>query len=195
MTGTPGIPVSKPPFYLSYSAEVNPTTTEGLLDACAKIVAQGHTEIYLMLSTPGGSVMNGMNVYNVLRGLPVKLTTHNVGNVDSIGNVIFLAGEERVASPNATFMFHGVGFDITSQMRMEEKNARELLQGIQADHARMAAIIEQRATFADQAEIRQLFLEAQTKDAGYALGKGLIHRIADVQIPPGAPIHQCVFQR
>jgi ATP-dependent protease ClpP protease subunit len=48
-----------------------------------------------MLSSPGGHVMLGMNLYNVLRALPIKLTTHNVGNVDSIGNAVFLAGNPR----------------------------------------------------------------------------------------------------
>lgn len=42
-----------------------------------------------MLSTPGGSVMNGLNLYNVLRALPFKIITHNVGNVDSIGMQLF----------------------------------------------------------------------------------------------------------
>ncbi len=41
-------------------------------------------------------------------GVPYKLITHNVGNVDSIGNVIFLAAEERYACSTSTFMFHGV---------------------------------------------------------------------------------------
>ena len=50
-----------------------------------------------MISTPGGTVMNGLNLYNVMRAMPFRLTTHNVGNVDSIGNAIFLAGEERYA--------------------------------------------------------------------------------------------------
>jgi hypothetical protein len=55
--------------------------------------------------------MHGMTVYNVLRGLPCDLTIHNIGNVDSIGNAIFLAGKHRYACKNSTFMFHGVGFD------------------------------------------------------------------------------------
>ena len=69
--------------------------------------------------------MNGLNLYNVLRALPTKLITHNVGNVDSIGNAIFLAGVERYACPHSTFMFHGVGFDAPANSRFEEKNLRE----------------------------------------------------------------------
>ena len=60
--------------------------------------------------------MNGMNLYNVMRAMPFKLITHNVGNVDSIGNAIFLAGVARYACPHSTFMFHGVGFNCDSPL-------------------------------------------------------------------------------
>lgn len=181
--------------YVSFSAEITPTTTEGLLRACTELVQQGFQVVYLLLSTPGGSVMHGVNIYNVLRAFPFKLITHNVGAVNSIGNVIFLAGEERYACPNSNFMFHGVGFDAAAGMRLEEKFLRERLDGINADQAQIASIIEQRATFANTAEVKELFLEAQTKDPTYALAKGIIHDIRDVQIPAGAAVFQLVFQR
>ena len=62
--------------------------------------------------------MNGMNLYNVLRGLPRDLTIHNVGNVGSIGNAIFLAGSKRYACAHSTFMFHGVGFNSPGGTRL-----------------------------------------------------------------------------
>ena len=39
--------------------------------------------------------MSGMTLYNTLRAMPFELITHNVGNVDSIGNAVFLAGDLR----------------------------------------------------------------------------------------------------
>jgi len=182
--------------YVSFSADVNPTTSEALLAACAQIANAGIPELYLLLSTPGGSVMHGMNVYNVLRGMPFKLITHNVGNVDSIGNVIFLAGQERYACANATFMFHGVAAGLApNQLRMEQKDLRERLDSVEHDNARIAAIIKARTTFTDAAEVEALFLEAKTKNPDYAKTKGIIHDIREVQIPAGAPVQQLVFQR
>ena len=96
--------------YVSFSADINPTTTETLIGLCAKLSQEGATTIYLLLSTPGGNVHNGINLYNMLKSMPFKLITHNVASVDSVGNVVFLAGDERYACANATFMFHGVGF-------------------------------------------------------------------------------------
>jgi len=160
----------------------------------ANFVNQGVKQIYLLLSTPGGSVMHGMNLYNVLRSLPVELITHNVGNVDSIGNAVFLAGSKRFACPNSTFMFHGVGFDVRQQIRMEEKFLRERLDAIGADQKRIGDIIAQRTRISKE-DIEKLFLEAQTKDAAFAAGCGIVEEIRDVQIPAGSPVVALVFQR
>jgi len=181
--------------YVSFTAEIIPSTTEALLRTMSDLTNQGAKTVHLLLSTLGGSVMHGMTLYNTLRALPLKLITHNVGSVNSIGNVVFLAGEERYSCPNATFMFHGVGFDVPQGVRFEEKLLRERLDALTADQARIAKVLEERGSFTDTGEIRGLFLEAVTKDPGYAKAKGLIHDIRDVRIPTGAPVVQLVFQR
>jgi ATP-dependent Clp protease, protease subunit len=86
----------------------------------ARLSNEGHQEVHLLLTTPGGSVMHGLTIYNVLRALPITLVTHNAGSVNSIGNAVFLAGARRYACPHSTFMFHGVGFDANNQ-RFEER--------------------------------------------------------------------------
>jgi len=180
--------------YISFSAEIVPKTTEALLGVLAQQANEGVKKVCLMLSTPGGSVMNGINLYNVMRAMPFHLTTHNVGNIDSIGNAVFLAGEERYSCPQATFMFHGVGFDINQGIRLEEKLLRERLGSLMADQTRIGDIIKERTNL-DPTEIKKLFLEAQTRDAAYARANGIIHDIRDVKVPSGTPVLQLVFQR
>jgi ATP-dependent Clp protease protease subunit len=186
-------PAPKKVVYVSFSAEINANTTESLIAVLANCANDGTQEVYLMMSTPGGNVMNGINLYNVMRGMPFKLITHNVGNVDSIGNAIFLAGAERFACPHSTFMFHGVGMDVQN-LRLEEKNTKEALDGIVANHKRIGSIIQDR-TKLSAADTDILFREAQTKDATYAAGCGIIHQIKDVQIPAGSPVVSLVFKR
>ena len=152
--------------YVSFSAEINANTTESLISTMANCANQGVDEVVLLLSTPGGDVSNGINLYNVLRAMPFRLVTDNVANVDSIGNIIFLAGEERFACAHSTFMFHGVGVNqFTGAPRLEEKYLRELLDGVSANHTRMGSIMEER-TDLDATQVQALFLEAQTKDGG-----------------------------
>jgi ATP-dependent protease ClpP protease subunit len=190
-----GAPPQQPPIvYISFSAEINPYTTESLIALFANKINEGIQNFYLMLSTPGGSVMNGMNLYNVLRGFPINLITHNVGNVDSIGNAVFLAGQTRYACPHSTFMFHGVAFNLTGPANLDERDAREKLANILADQKRIGSIIQERSTLPVR-QVRNLFREARTVDATFAVGAGIIHEIRDVQIPAGAPVFQLVFQR
>ncbi len=180
--------------YVSFSAEIVPKTTESLIAVMADQANKGVQEVYLMISSPGGSVMNGLNLYNVLKGMPFKLITHNVGNVDSIGNAIFLAGAERYACPHSTFMFHGVGVDIQGSARLEEKVLRERLDSILQDQHRIGSIIQSHTNL-DEGQIGELFREARTKDADYAKAVGIVHDIRDVHIPPGHPVISFVFQR
>jgi ATP-dependent Clp protease protease subunit len=188
---TPAVPT--PLAFVSFSAEINANTTESLLATMANCANQNVAEVHLLMSTPGGNVMNGMNLYNVLRSMPFTLVTHNVGNVDSIGNAIFLAGKRRYACPHSTFMFHGVGFDIQNA-RFDESKCRETLKSILVEHKRIGTVIRERTNLQDKT-IRTLFREAQTKDAAYAATSGIVHEIREVSIPQGAPVVSLVFQR
>lgn len=182
------------PVFVSFSAEIVPKTTESLIAVLAEQANKRVDQVYLMVSTPGGSVMHGLNLYNVLRAFPFKLITHNVGNVDSIGNAVFLAGEERYACAQSTFMFHGVGFDITQPCRLDEKNLQERLDSLLQDQRRIGAIIRERTSI-DEGQVSDLFREARTKDAEYAKSVGIVHDIRDVQIPSGSPVISLIFQR
>lgn len=178
--------------YVPFNAEVLPHTAEALIATMSNFANQGARRVHLLLSTPGGSVMHGVTIYNTLRSMPFELVTHNVGNVNSIGNVIFLAGEKRYACAHSTFMFHGVGTNFPPNMHVEQKLLRERLDGVEADQRRIAAIMAERTKLADDA-IAKLFLEAQTKDAKFALEVGIAHEIRDAAIPQGSLIQPLVF--
>lgn len=194
MAATPQEGSIPPEIYVSLSAEVNVNTAEALISTMANIANQRIPKVTLCLSSPGGDVMSGMNIYNMLRAMPFELTTHNVGNVDSIANAIFLAGTKRFACPHSTFMFHGVGFNAEAGKHFEEKLLRERLDGVLADQKRIGAILEERSTLSS-AQIEPLFRDAQTKDAEYAVSAGIVHEVKDVELPAGVPVLTLVFQR
>lgn len=137
--------------------------------------------------------MHGITLYNFLRGVPFELIVHNIGNVDSIGNAIFLGGQVRYACAHSTFMFHGVGFDKPAA-RYEEKSLREMLDGIGSDQRRIGSIITDRTTIT-QDEVEGLFREAQTKTAEFARERGIVHEIREFKLPGGAPVVSFVFKR
>lgn len=179
--------------YISFVAEINVSTAEVLLNTCGQLANQKIKNVHLLLSTPGGQVREGIALYNTLRAMPFKLITHNTGSVNSIGNVIFLAGEERYACPVSYFMFHGVGFEAPG-VRLEEKLLRERLDGIMSDQGLIAKVIQER-TRLNSEETSKLFLQAVTKDAPWAKDVGIIDEIREAHIPSGTPVVQLVFQR
>jgi len=152
----------------------------------------GETEIYILFSSPGGSTQHGITLYNFIRSLPAKIIMHNIGIVDSIANVIFLAGEERYAVPHSSFLFHGVGFNIHGPARLEEKELKEKVTIIERDQNLISGIIAERVGLPIE-EVRKFFLEAQTKTPDEAKQMNFIHEVKEAQIPKGQKIISMIF--
>jgi ATP-dependent protease ClpP protease subunit len=126
----------------------------------------------------------------MVRAMPISVTTYNVGTVNSIGNVVFLAGDRRYSARASNFMFHGVSLEVKSA-RFEEKAVRERLQGIRNDQKLIGDIIV-RHTRISESEVHKLFLEAAFVGAEQAKRLGIVDDVIDVKIPRGAPFVQLV---
>ena len=192
--GMVDIPTGAPIVYVSFSAGVDINSAENLIEVMANCANAKVKQVYLLLSTPGGTVREGFNLYNVLSGMPFELVTHNVGNVDSIGSIVFFAGSKRYATQHSTFMFHGVGFNAQPNERFEPKSLEERLSGLVSDQKRIGSLITE-YTKISKDEIDKLFKQGETKDCEFALEKGIVHEIREVKIKPGSPVIQLVFKR
>jgi ATP-dependent protease ClpP protease subunit len=87
-------PVPPPPAtvqYIVFTAEVQALQAAKLRNALAAASNAGHN-VYLIISSSGGNVSEGLNLAAFMKTLPVQITTHNIGQTDSIANVIFAAG-------------------------------------------------------------------------------------------------------
>ena len=65
-------------------------------------------EILLRINSPGGSVIDGLAIYDAIRRTPQKVTTRIEGLAASIASIIALAGDEVIMSENSLFMIHNV---------------------------------------------------------------------------------------
>ena len=174
--------------YLAFAHMLTPQSMQAVLDACERLVAKRIDSLYLLVSTGGGSVDNGITMYNALRGMPFEVITHNIGNVDSMGNVLFLAGAKRYASPTARFMFHGLYTDVSGQSRLEMKVVAERLESLEASQRKMIEIITDRTDIGGD-DAFTLFKQQATKDAAWAHANGIVHEIRDLRLPSGAEFH------
>jgi ATP-dependent Clp protease protease subunit len=181
------------PVCISFVSHVDAQTAQALIGTMANAVNSGHDEIHLMMSTPGGSVADGIAVYNMISALPVAVHTYNTGTCDSIGNVIFAAGTTRTAFPASRFMFHGVGFDI-QMARFELKDLNQRSENIKNDQSMIGDILVKHTNLAAE-DVERLFLEAAFLRSMEALDRGIVDEVRDINLPQGMPILQLIFQR
>jgi ATP-dependent Clp protease, protease subunit len=165
-----------------FSAEISERTVHNFILVLEELREQGAEVVTIGLNSNGGNVVAGMMLHNILKAMPYELRFHNIGNVDSIANVIFLSGSSRLACPASTFMFHGVGFDTVAQERLEEKSLLEKLDTLNADHKRIAKIIAA-ATGNNELFVLDLFKQQNTRGVEWAKEKGFIQEIADFTLP------------
>ena len=174
--------------YVLFSRLINDENVSELVRKLNEISSR-EQDIYLLLNSHGGNVAAGIHCYNMLRALPTRLVSHNVGNVDSIANAIFLAGEERYSTSAAVFMYHSVGFDFNAPTRLDCRQLREHLDSVVADHNRIGAIISDRSELALPAAI-ELFDTQIVRTSAWALESGIIHGVKDLQLPSDRILHE-----
>jgi ATP-dependent Clp protease protease subunit len=173
--------------YVCFSSEINPDTAKSLLDTMASLANQGVARVVLCLSTGGGNIFNGTVLYNMLRAMPFDLVTHNSGHIASMGNTVFLAGDERFACPQATFLFHPSAFPAEGGKLFDVAILRERIAMLNGNDEAERLVLRQRTTMT-AAEIRAIVAESRTLTAKDAVGAGIVSRVKKIAIPDGVPV-------
>ena len=182
--------------YIRLTAPITPQSTQRLLQIIDQKYQAGIRKVHLLLSTPGGSVAHGIGIYNVLKGLPMEVFTYNIGTVDSIGIIIFCAGEKRLSVPNARFFLHPVGVEINQGARVDEHWLREHTASLKIDQQNIAKVIGDTAGKDHNAVLRDIG-ERKSLNPEEAKEYGLVHEVQQSQLPMGAdfvPIYESEAQ-
>lgn len=175
-------------FYVKFFAPVIPETIAQLMQIVDSKVREQYDEMVLLISTPGGSVFHGLSAYNYLKGIPLKITAHNFGSADSIGVVMFCAGERRYAVPQSRFLIHGVTTSVPPSTNLEEKQLEEMLKGLQIDMGNIASVIG--CTIGrSKEEITNMMLDRTTFYPNEAMAIGLIHEVKQELFEKGAEVY------
>lgn len=178
--------------FIFFNAPINERSAQSLFAVVVQQIDVGFNDIVLAFSTSGGSVSDGIMLFNSLRALPATLTIHNIGNVDSIGTAIFLAGKNRYVCPHSTFMFHGVSREIGAGWHAAG-NLREQLSFIDADQTRIASILADNTSLKLE-KVQEYFRSAATINANEAVELGVAQEVRDIIVPSGSPVIPLVFE-
>ena len=91
------------------SEEVNPTTASLIVAQLLFLEAQDpDKDIQFYINSPGGSVTDGMAIYDTMQYIKCDVSTICVGMAASMGAFLLSAGAKgkRIALPNAEIMIH-----------------------------------------------------------------------------------------
>ena len=65
-------------------------------------------DIEVVINSPGGSVLDGFVIYDMMVNSPLKINTVATGMAASMGAFLLSAGDHRMAQPNTRIMIHQV---------------------------------------------------------------------------------------
>jgi ATP-dependent Clp protease, protease subunit len=177
---------NRPVQYIVFTADVQTSQAAKLRSALTQAF-NNKNDIYLIISSGGGNVSEGLSLASFMKTLSVEITTHNIGQTDSIANVIFAAGGKRYAKAEASFLFHGVTMHyekmdfIESQLQEQYMQIKRLRESI--------AIAFGNYTGMSVTDANTLMESGATiLSADEALRKAIIHEIRDVTIPRGLQV-------
>ncbi len=180
------------PTVIKFFAPVLEVTINSLMSAIDQKMKEGETQFTILISSPGGSYPLGLSAYNYLKGLPVTITTHNFGTVDSIGVVLFCGGSNRLSVPQASFLLHGIN---TGNMngRFGEKQLEDRLKTLSIDNEIVAKVIAAN-TSKSVKDVTNAMLESTTLSPDEAKAWGLIHDIKSELFESGSEVISIQYQ-
>ncbi|MEW9000298.1 MAG: ClpP family protease, partial [Pseudomonas aeruginosa] len=160
---------------IHFTGPINSSTCGNLINTCAKVLQQEAEELRINIATMGGECSYGFTLYNFLRALPVPIHTHNLGTVESMGNILFLAGERRSASAHSKFLFHP--FHWTLHGAVDHARMAEYAMSLDYDLELYARIVAENTRDAPERLDIPSYLMAYPRILGPedALACGLIH--------------------
>ncbi|MFC3461170.1 ATP-dependent Clp protease proteolytic subunit [Massilia haematophila] len=130
---------------------INHSSACAVRNLCLQALQSGASEIELHMSTEGGNMTAGFALYFFLKSLPIPLTTFNIGSVESVGVVIFLAGQKRYACPGARFLVHPLHWGFGSLVAADHARVSEWRDCLDFDAERYAAIFDEATRGAPEA--------------------------------------------
>ena len=88
--------------------EINGESAVSIISQFRYLATKSDEEIYLFINSPGGSVSDGLAIYDVMNEIQCDVVTIAIGMVASMGSFILAAGAygKRYVTPSTEIMIH-----------------------------------------------------------------------------------------
>ena len=150
----------------------------------------GINRFKVALSSQGGSVMSGFEVYNTLKGLPIEVEMINYNCCMSMAVIIFCAGKRRIATPQSRFLLHGVTVDpLSIGQPLNIGILKTLLKEVKQENKIISKILLENTTWSKNKISRILHKSEETTLLPKEAKKiGLVHEIREKFVEEGEKV-------
>lgn len=125
--------------------EVNAETSNELIKQLMYLERQDSgKEITLYINSPGGEVISGLAVYDLISLMKSPVRTVCTGTAASMGAILFLAGEKREMLPHTRLMIHDPSFSGGSIGGKKSHELRHELEKLDEVREALAKIIAEK---------------------------------------------------
>lgn len=125
--------------------EVNPETSNELIKQLMYLERQDSgKEITLYINSPGGEVISGLAVYDLISLMKSPVRTVCTGTAASMAAILFLAGKKREMLPHTRLMIHDPSFGGGSIGGKKSHELRHELEKLDEVRAALAKIIAEK---------------------------------------------------
>ena len=132
------------------------------------------SELTLRINSPGGSVFDGIAIYNALKRHPAKVIVTVEGLAASIASVILCAGDEVVMPKNALIMIH----DPSAVVMGSARDMRSMAEALDKMRDGLVSAYQDK-TGRDQPDIVEWMAQETWFDAEEAMKAGFADRIEE----------------
>ena len=184
MSTAQAVPTLPPEIYGTFSDGINQGSVQRIFNSVAIAMNGGVKHAHILFQSAGGSVSDGIALYNFFRTTPLRITLYNSGAVQSIAVVAFVGAKHRKTSRFGTFYLHSV---TGPQIAGTAVQLEAILESVKLDDLRIEAILRQHIQLP---EIRwpEVRTAGSTINADDAVKYGLANEVGDFDPPPDARV-------
>lgn len=101
------------PILINYFGSIDAANIGFLVKTILAETANGETHFRINMNSTGGDPSYSISAYNLLKPLPITITTYNVNQVESAAVHLYCLGSRRYAHPRSIFTIHSVKWSLS----------------------------------------------------------------------------------
>jgi ATP-dependent Clp protease protease subunit len=123
--------------------------------------------IKMLINSPGGSVIDGFAIIDVMENIECPITTVGIGLQASMGSHILAAGDYRMMAEKASLMIHGAASRTEGKVTAQHNDLNSVDRLVEQGYANYIRHIGLTAGFWEKCDAESWFTAKQAKEMGF----------------------------